>query len=341
MMSPWQFIKLTWLLAAIILLYPVMTSAVGVNFNFQPESATVIAGGVNPAGSFVAGNDGSRFYQDLVLIDGVSYYHVVVGDPNTGFVIESYVTGTTPLNMGPGNATFSPIRPSSLDSGGNERVVIGNFPTDATSMNAIPGTLIGNALDPFGVTVSPASIYKPYDLSGNGTADPNRTMFRMIVSDAQMEQEVFKPILERKPRVSQTTTDTDMLSQFIADMRGLSYSSKNIAAPVFNRLSMTPGDLPVLGAADFDMSMSQRSNVTAGRYTYTPGAGWNNSVGWDSAGSQFDEGTYSYADGAGFNLEGIRWEKFFDATQNLVYCTPPSQGVLINRTFSPVTCPQP
>jgi len=305
--------------------------AAGVNFNFQPEG-TFFTGGANPTGSIVAGNDGSRFYQNTIDINGVKYFHVVVGDPNTGFAIESYVTAAT-INTGSNSRNPTAPRGSSPDSGGNERALIGDQTTLGTDQNAmLLHRLIGNAKDTFGITVNPASGFKYYDLSGNGTANPNRAMLRMVMTDtdplnaaSSVSVEVFKPLLENKPVISQVTSDTEMVGEFVADMRGLTYSDMTKAAPVLNRLSLTVADMPSQGAGDFDMSMVQQSNVTAGQYIYTPGTGWSAPTdptglsGWDVDGSTFGEGTYTYSDGPGFNLEAD-WSKFFDYTTNASYC---------------------
>jgi len=327
-MNRYRVIFQSTLLAGMVLFAGSVAMAAGVEFNFQPVGAP-FTGGINPAGSGAAGNDGTRFYQDTIDIDGVKYFHVVVGDPATGFAIESYVTAAT-IATGQ-NADH---RASSPDSGGNERALIGSqaeLSLDQGAIIQIPGRQFGNAKDPLGVTVNPASGFKHFDLSGNGTANPNRAMLRMVVGDAQMSQEVFKPLLGRKPLISQVTVDSDsqgeMVGQFIADLRGLTYSDMKTAAPLFNRLSILSPDFAVSGIADFDMSHSQRSNVTAGRYTFTPGAGWSaptdpdGQFNWDVDGSTFDEGSYTYSDGAGFNLEGINWGKFFDYDQNAVACS--------------------
>ena len=313
----------------------VATAAVVFDFTLK-DPLNPFPGGVNAvAGSSFGGNDGTRFFQERVDIDGVNYFHIVVGDPATGFALESYVTSAT-VNTA---ASINGLpRPSSPDGGGNERALIGSHAQLGVDQNEIitqPGRQIGNAKDPFGVTVDPASGFKHYDLSGNGTMNPNRAMLRMVVSDAQMSQEVFKPLLTRKPLVSQTTSDSEIIGQFVADMRELNYSDRQTAAPVFNRLSVqAPGLLP--GAADFDMSQVQRSNVSAGRYSYQAGQGWlirtldpqtgqyvytSNPTNWDTDNSVFDEGTYTYADGAGFNLEGVNWGQFFDYQQNAEACS--------------------
>ena len=288
------------------------------------------------------GNDGSRFIQEKLYIDGVNYFHVVVGSPDSNFAIESYVAtdskySTRVQNNGADPRAFTPY------SGGNERALIGNKDVLPLGGGNLSQNLymFGNAKDPLGMTVDPASGFKSYDLSGNGTMDPNRVALRMVVGDAEVSVEVLKPILERKPLISQTTNDAEISGLFVADMRGLSYSDSTQAAPIINRLALNSPALPIDGIGDFDMSQAQRSYVTAGRYTYTAGLGWlirtpdgaggytyapavdslGFPTGWDNDNSVFDEGTYNYSDSSvGFNLDGVKWQNFFDHSQNASYC---------------------
>jgi len=316
--------------------------------NCSPTKSCTVAGGNNINGGTAGGNDGSRFIQEKLYIDGVNYFHVVVGSPDSNFAIESYVAtediySTRVFNSGANPRPFSPY------SGGNERALIGNqaeLPLGSGNL-ASPLFMFGNSKDPLGVTVNPATGFKSYDLSGNGTTDPSRVALRMVVSDADVSVEVLKPILERKPMISQTTNDAEISGLFVADMRGLSYSESTRAAPIINRLALNSPDLPVDGIGDFDMSQAQRSYVTAGRYTYQAGQGWlirtpvagggytytANPKGWDQDNSVFDEGSYTYTnDSTGFNLEGVKWQNFFDRSQNATYC---GTG---NRTLA--VCPQ-
>jgi hypothetical protein len=127
-----------------------------------------------------------------------------------------------------------------------------------------------------------------------------------------------------------------MSALFQADMRGLSYSDMTRSAPIVNTLTLSGAKSPAFGAGDFDMGLAQRSYVTAGRYSYQPGQGWlirspdgsggytysANPNGWDVADSVFDEGSYTYSNGTGgFNVKGVKWQTFFDYSQNADYCS--------------------
>ena len=208
----------------------------------------------------------------------------------------------------------------------------------------------GNATDPFGVTVATApgtAAGNPYDLSGNGTQDPTKVVFRLVLNIAGISMEVVKPILDRKPMISQFINDGVMSSDFVVDMRGISYNEMDRAAPLLNRLSLNDPTMPVAGMGDFDMAQAQKSVVTAGKFIYTPGQGWlkpklkfdttlnewvwdldangniqwiANDLGWDVDDSRYDEGSYTYADGAGFDVYGAKWEDYFDYKQNQTAC---------------------
>lgn len=355
--------------------------------NFSPALATpggncsvvggdcTVKGGNYPNGGTDTtgyGNDGTRFIQEKLFRNNDYYFHVVVGDPAQGFANEFYVAANN-LVASTINDQSVPLdggaRSSSVNSGGNERLVIGNHDVfDTRGELSGSDRLFGNGKDPFGVTVDPTSVYKAYDLSGNGTEDPRKVIMRLVLSDANISLEVIKPLLNRKPRISQLTKDSVMSSQFIADMRGISYDEMSREAPITNRMVLNDASMPQQGAADFDMSQTQRSNVTAGQFIFTAGQGWlspqqelvdpdgdglfeyvysrdqnnnfiwvQNPKGWDVDYSKFDEGTYTYADGDGFNVYGIRWASFFDYDQNKS-CGSAATGGTGNRVRA--VCPQ-
>jgi len=65
----------------------------------------------------------------------------------------------------------------------------------------------------------------------------------------------------------------------------------------------------------------KNSNITAGKYTYSPGGGWSaptdhtGAGGWDVDDSTFDPGVYTYSEG-GFDVLNVDWTSFFEAAQN-------------------------
>jgi len=305
---------------------------------------TIIGGDVSAGGGTLVGNDGTRFIQEELTIDNTLYFHVVVGDPGVGFANESYtrasLTSVSPNDGQSADINNVKISPFSQDSGGNELNVATNGLNRKGLVNA--KTLFGNALDPFGIgsIASPVSAADSARISGSGTGNPARTVMRMTLSDSQMTQEVNKPFLDRKPLISQVTTDNaTMTSEFQADLRGLTYTQKDRNTPIVNKLALilTGTDaLPTDGAGDFDMTKVQRSTVTAGKYAYTAGAGWNSADGWahqslDAGGNLvhnavFTTGTYT-GEGNGFDPLAVNWAEFFSPTQNSLACSVGTRGV--------------
>jgi hypothetical protein len=264
------------------------------------------------AGVSCSGGDGTAFSQEMVNINGVDYWRNVVGDPASGFAMEYYTRFGRNVIV-PGESTI----PFGLDGGGQEQAYNGAI--CSTSQTLSQGNSCGNSLDP--LSVAHDSTY-----TGTGTQNPDKMVFRMILSGSGMDMEIYKPLLENKPRITQSISDTNFHSTFVTDMRGISYSDKNTPAPVVINQTVDDPQLPQFGAADFTMSMADRTNVTAGRYTFTPGAGWNTSIGWDKAGSWFDRGTYDYAEGNGFDAYNFDWGSVFDYSQNTSECNKGSRN---------------
>ena len=323
-------IKVCWLALSWVVAAPVAGAGFTLNFN---HNGTVVAG---PGGGDIAkgqtfgpsgGNDGTRFIQDTVTIDGQDYFHVVVIDANSDFRQESYTASVLQSFTRTGGRSYSPY------SGGMERSVIGDQSVVNMNRGPIQSWLharVGNAKDPFGYRLYSDSndkvgtvqaVSERYRISGNGTMDPTRVVLLMKLSDASVSMEVYKPQLDRKPRVTQNLVEGGLTARFIADMRGLLYSDLSRAAPVINTMTLDDPGLPTPGAADFDMSFAQNAHVTAGKYSYTPGLGWRDATtnapinGWDVNNSRFYPGTYTYSDG-NFDVLNVDWTQFFDPTQN-------------------------
>ncbi len=282
------------------------------------------------------GNGDPTPFQETVEQVGSSYYfHVIVGDPSLGFAIESY----TPYNGGPnlvtngtipdGGGAFSPT------AGGNETAYMATPPTTyapagiGVSTSAFM-TSSTNMVYPLGVSGDPTLTQH---ISGSGTADPSKTVFRMVMTDQKgdMSMEVVKPFLDKKPMISQTVQSPDgqMTSSFVADMTAISYSDMNTPATIVNNLKIQdPTAGSTLGsAADFSMALAQHPDVTAGRFTYDPtGEGWNSASGWDSANSSYTPGTYAYFDSGGFNPLTFDWASQFHYDENRLACSRPGSN---------------
>ena len=321
--------------------------AVDFSLNFQPNQAPgwpsttgtcTFASSICTSNTFGNG-DPTPFSQTLTNVGGVTYFHTIVGDPASGFAVESY----TPWAPGPNQTVTSDpsaLKPGDFSptSGGNERSVIGNTsaangtianPTNSFMQN---NTNLGNPLA--------SSHY-----SGNGTGDPTKMVFRMVMTSASgdMSLDVSKPFLDKKPKISQTVQSGVMSSTFVADMTALSYSDKNTPAKLTNRQVINDSTLPSGSGANFDMSLAQHPDVTAGRYTYTPGSGWNSTDGWDANNSTFNPGTYSYFEGGGFNPLTVDWTANFNYNENALACSrPATTGSTRNSSMGGLTganCP--
>lgn len=267
------------------------------------------------AASLFGNGDPTPFAERVESINGIDYFHVIVGDPASGFAEESYTRYGAGFGSAVIQGSYSP------DGGGMETAFISGWPgspnTGAGNQWVVDSGNIGNPL---------ASVH----VSGNGSQDPTKSVFRMIMTSAKgdMSLDVSKPFLDKKPIISQTVQSGNMTSVFVADMRGLSYSEMNNSAPVINTLVIQDPTIPGNGAANFNMADAPQSTVTAGRFTFTPGAGWNTAagVGWAADNSSFDLGTYVYAGGGGFDAYSFDWTTVFDYSQNALNCTRPSVG---------------
>ena len=308
--------------------YSNIASAAGFATNFKPDFNLW---GSGPEGSclFTTCSPGTLGNTDptgmnlaVVHIDGVDYFHVVVGDPASGFAMESYTraSGLSSVKQIPNvGGSFSP------DGGGNESAVTG----------VTGGITIASLQDASNLSNSLGD----YRVSGTGSNDPSKTVFRMVLTDVAggMSLEVYKPFLGKKPRISQTIQDGGLTEVFVADMRDLSYSDSSTAAPIINNLVLVDPKLPAAGSADFEMALAQDTDVTAGRFTFTPGTGWDNNahdptLGWNSDGSTFGQGTYSYIGGQAFDPLTFNWASVFNYADNAISCSTPAGGGIIRES---------
>ncbi|VAW86921.1 hypothetical protein MNBD_GAMMA16-784 [hydrothermal vent metagenome] len=266
--------------------------------------------------------DATPFYQGQIFIDGKLYWHIIVGDPKSGFAMESY----TEQALGSGFGSFS---------GG----VPANFGTLGLEGNS------GNGWDPLGMDPS-----RGVDFTGNGSGDPTRTVIRQVMGDwtlddktktwrcadsAEFCSEFLKDRLNFKPIISQTindaTTGVLVQSQFQLDMSNLTYDDNSQAGIITNTLTLIDlaesGFGLAYGNGNFDMTedaQAGRSEVTAGRYVYNNCSNPNFLYGgsclqaFSVAGgsNEYEEGSYTYSDGNTTDPMAYNWEGFFDPLQN-------------------------
>lgn len=269
--------------------------------NFQPAPAanrlnvlvTCMPGVSYSRGSCVRGNsdsptapldpDKTPFYMETAVdpATGLGYYHVLLGDPNSDFVQEyyiSYASGTDWWPLYPKNA-----------SGGTY-----NGGTDAQPKQNWTATFV----DPLSSS----------NLSGNATGNPQRVTFRQVVKGTNFSQEVLKSRYLTKPKITQTVSDGEMMSNFVFDMSAISYTGATALTTngvISNTLLVTDSQSgEVLTNFDINTS-SQKGNINGGKYNYATGTG--------PAGSS---GTYTYATGT-YNIYSTNWAAFWDPTANI------------------------
>ena len=314
-------------------------SATGFSTNFSPVGnkgsgsiLTTDGGGCSFAqdcGSpYLNNGDPTAYYQETVEVGGLYYFHVIIGDPASGFAQESWTPGAEGRTSNNGftstgtvglQAAFNP------NAAGMERdTTYVNDPTFnstaevSNSYSTLTSYMIlyGNLADPFN------TVHR----SGNGGADPSNAIFHMVLisPNGDMAMDVNKPFLDKKPIITQTVQDGGMSAVYVADMTKLSYSDMNTPINIINNVTFDDPSIPGNGSANFDMANSQQSDITAGRYTFTkgPGYGWQNAAnGWDTVGSSFTLGTYSYYGTAtGFDVYTTDWTSFFEYDQNAIAC---------------------
>lgn len=222
--------------------------------------------------------DKTPFFQELAT-DGVNqYYHVIMGDPATDFVQEYFIrSGATTICCWSNGAPLSAS--AGWFNGG-----VSNTPGAPWSI-AFESPL---ASDP--------------TKSGNGTANPERVIFRQRMV-GEVTQEVIKPFLLTKPKITQTMTLPDLETTFQIDMTAIRYNDKTTKGTITNTVSVIDPTLPnPNGRIDFDaVANAQRSTIVGGRYTYTPPASPPQIT---AAGGSF--GTYSYEQ-SNFDVYSVDW----------------------------------
>ena len=299
-----------------VVVYSPSVFAAGFSTNFQPSSPNwngADATGFCPFADsdcttqFQLGNgDPTPFELTLVTVNGQKYFHTIVGDPASGFAIESYTPWAAGPNLQNGDVVEGNYSPS---GGGNEASVIGNPPAVRT-LAYIQGHM--NAGNPF-VNVH---------ASGTGSQDPSKTVVRMVLTsaDGTMSLEYYKPFLDRKPLITQTIEDGGLTGVFSVDMRDIGYQDINTPGKVTNNLVINDPNIPD-GSGNFEMALAQAPDITAGRFTFQAGAGWNSTDGWESPGSSFALGTYTYLSSeSGFDPYTFDWASVFDHSQNALNC---------------------
>lgn len=272
------------------------TASAELTLNFQPGDGTnrVTGSPVNldcrdrsisrPAcvrGTNTADPDTSPFYQELVQEPDGQYYHVIVGDQNSDFVLEYYIR-----TIGGSSEWFSGA-PYNASGGAMFNGGIDSQPTSPL------------ARDP----LSRSDPSDPLGNSGNASGNPTRVIFSQVVDADGLRQEVTKSTFLNKPKLNQTISDVDLASTFELDMTNSTYDDMTTTGNLItNRNRILDADT---GATLFDFDAatdSQVSDVNAGEYVYNPGT---------FLGESFGNYTYSESD---FNVYEVEWSIYSNPT---------------------------
>lgn len=277
-------------------------------------------------------DNATKWRNEVVVEGGVEYWHQVVGDNTSAFRQEAYVRMGTRwsyiASSEPGNE-FSSASTSFSDSGGFPSGLLGK--QQATGSTTAAGmaqceTYMGLGCDPLGRH----SHQGDNTWTGNGTGNPTRTVFRMVLEDTAngFSQEVLKDQLDRKQKITQTINNGGMLNQWQADMRNSTFSDMSSPLTVVstldsgpgtfvNKLTFTPTEDVYFGNNNnFDMATmtsqgapsqgaggveSGKYRVTAGRYTFTAGGGWKAPGSTPTYWSTYYSGSPNYTSGDFYN----------------------------------------
>lgn len=274
----------------------------------------------------VADPDNTRFYHGTYTDPNTfeTYWHTIVGDPSTGFAMESYIPR---------------INSFESTSGGKPSKIISRASLEVFS---------GNGWDPLGK----GDPSRDFNYTGNGTADPTKVIVRQVMGGTWNSttgdwscnttdgycSEFIKNQFLFKPKVTQKINEADMAQNFVLDMSSIKYDDDTTAGSIINTLTITDPDMPDFDptAGDFQMidgiitishptsgSSSINPNVTGGRYTYTQCNGpinyngvehcWqdNDINNWD-----YEEGSYSYVNGGAADVMNYEWDVYWDPSQN-------------------------
>lgn len=294
------------------------------NLNFQPQPGAArvasianidcfsgIAGGMQGMGGGgmmgqgACGADPTPFLNEVVVdAAGVRYFHTIVGDPARGsnFAQDVYIRVVAGAVCWFGCANPRVVQAGGMGGGGGGMMGMGNGPAPLTASG-------GSNQNEFAPLSSVEAI------SGNGTGNPNQVHIRQINNAAGFTQEFIKARDAFKPKITQTIITPEITSTFSVDMSAIGYSTNTAVAPIVNTLVLTNAGVPPAGSppipagtagGNFNMAdFTATRKVTAGRYTYTAGAGDGGS-----------SGTYTYVDGVGFDVYGAEWGSFCDPVQN-------------------------
>ncbi|NOY71818.1 MAG: hypothetical protein GXP14_05485 [Gammaproteobacteria bacterium] len=246
----------------------------------------------------------TAFLQEKVEINGVSYYHLVIGSEEEGFVQEIY------MQMGGTNWRTLPGVQRQTSFSGGRACLAGNR---ASFDERVACNADNNGADP----LSNNSI-----LTGNGTGDPGKMVMRQFIRDdtSGFTQEFLKDQLANKPIISQDIATGRINLKFVMDMSNSDYDTDSIAGVMTNQLVINDPDIPEnQGNFDFATDQGEGANVSGGRYKFVRSFvsdEFITGLGETNGYVDFPTSTYTYYDGQIDPVMDIDWEAIKDPNQN-------------------------
>lgn len=235
----------------------------------------------------------SPFLYERVTLDGNTYYHMVLGDPDTGFGQEVFIQVGGNNNLYPGAGLDPNVDPT----------IEGSEGPLAGASSSSRGTANGTTFDG-GAQSNPLSQDRVF--TGTATGNPMRVQMRQLMTDGELTVDFVKNVFLDKPSIRNELETAEIRSLFQMDSTGNRYNTMATPSVVTNVLELRSPEVPE-GSALFDAAQAEGAAITAGRYTYTPTTG---AVGTNYGGAG---GTYEYFGGAGNGVNLDRdWTIYFD-----------------------------
>ncbi|NOY62855.1 MAG: hypothetical protein GXP10_06865 [Gammaproteobacteria bacterium] len=218
------------------------------------------------SGSWSNSGDPTAFLQELITVDGSSYYHVIIGLPEDGFAQE-YVaqvggpswegaSGSNSLGDGICRSGFGP----------------GNFVLSACNISDPLGVTHDNVFTGVGSGNPKAVVMRQVN---GGTWDGASNSWSCAASDNYCS-EFKKENFLYKPVITQTINEASeyMNANFSFDMSAIDYDTNTTAGTMVNTVTISDPTLDdySIGAGDFNYATDADSNystLSGGRYIFT------------------------------------------------------------------------
>lgn len=243
-------------------------------------------------GMMGGGSCDTPFSQEVTRINGIDYYHVILGNGGGEFGMEYFIRTS-------GGGCWYGCSGARVSGGGMGGMGGGPAPLSASSGNQ------NNYADPL-------------NSANSGAGRPDQTAIFMFNRTAEMTQEFLKATESRKPKITQQVNGNGVTLNFSLDMSAIGYSTNNTPGKLVLTESVTAAGIPAQqihpttgvllpDSRNFDITKvgpTAQPTITGGRYTYTPGSG--------DGGSR---GPYTYfADK--FDPYNVNWSQYCDPAQN-------------------------